>query len=271
MKHSFLKIILALALIVACVDKAQAQLMLGVNGIEFLDEKDSLTLQNEQRTVQASVIAWVYRHPTRFAIGRRSLTTIPMVELGWNSLSGVDYGLYAPEQAGFLDLNNWRSTQFSINFVSFGAFDRHRNIGITMGLGLRANNYRLDRSLSLTKQGGVLTPYAIADVSSRGVKMSKFNVAAVHLPVEVMFGHPNRFAFSVGGYVDMVMNSHTKIKYNDGKKDKEHNLPVNFLQAGVKARFTFRWFSVYAEYQPTQLFKSGRGPEAQQWTIGIGF
>lgn len=271
MKHSFLKIILALALIVACADKAQAQLMLGVNGIEFLGEKDSLTLQNEQRTVQASVIAWVYRHPTRFAIGRRSLTTIPMVELGWNSLSGVDYERYAPEQAGFLDLNNWRSTQFSINFFSFGAFDRHRNIGITMGLGLRANNYRLDRSLSLTKQGGVLTPYAIADVSSRGVKKSKFNVAAVHLPVEVMFGHPNRFAFSVGGYVDMVMNSHTKIKYNGGKKDKEHYLPVNFLQAGVKARFTFRWFSVYAEYQPTQLFKSGRGPEAQQWTIGIGF
>lgn len=271
MKHSFLKIILALALIVACADKAQAQLMLGVNGIEFLDEKDSLTLQNEQRTVQASVIAWVYRHPTRFAIGRRSLTTIPMVELGWNSLSGVDYGLYAPEQAGFLDLNNWRSTQFSINFFSFGAFDRHRNIGITMGLGLRANNYRLDRSLSLTKQGGVLTPYAIADVSSRGVKKSKFNVAAVHLPVEVMFGHPNRFAFSVGGYVDMVMNSHTKIKYTGGKKDKVHNFPVNFIQAGVTARVSMFGISVYGQYTPTQLFKAGRGPEMSQWTIGIGF
>jgi hypothetical protein len=75
----------------------------------------------------------------------------------------------------------------------------------------------------------------------------------------------------MGGYVDMVMNSHTKIKYKGGNKDKVHNFPVNFIQAGVTARVTMFGFSIYGQYTPTQLFKTGRGPEMSQWTIGIGF
>ena len=56
-----------------------------------------------------------------------------------------------------------------------------------------------------------------------------------------------------------------------GKKDKQHNYPVNFIQAGATARLSFSWFSIFATYQPTPIFKDGRGPHAQQWTIGIGF
>ena len=93
----------------------------------------------------------------------------------------------------------------------------------------------------------------------------------LHIPMEVTFGNPRRFAFSVGGYADLVMNSHTKIKYHGGHKEKVHNFPTNFIQAGATARVSFHDFSIFCSYQPTQIFKTGRGPEAQQWTIGIGF
>lgn len=271
MKHSFFKLLLSLTLLVVGADIAQAQISLGVNGIEFLNEKDSLSIEPPQ-SVQASSIVWIYKRPVRrLTIGRSNFSTIPAWELGWNALSGVDYSLYNGAAKGFLDLNNWKSTQVTVNFFHFAAYDHDHKVGLTMALGVRANNYRLDSSLSLQKQNGVVEPYQIADVSTRGVKKSKFNIASVHLPVELMFGNPRKFAFSVGGYVDMVMNSHTKIKYQGGKKDKVHNYPVNFIQAGATARLSFRWFSVYASYQPTQLFKDNRGPRAQQWTIGIGF
>lgn len=271
MKHFFFKFFLLL-LFVAGVDVARAQISLGVNGIEFLGEADSLAISQQKSTVQASAIVMVRKDPSRrFTVGRSTLSTIPMVELGWNALSGVDYGLYDASKAGFLDLNNWKSTQVTVNLFQFGAYDHKNKLGITMGLGLRANNYRLDSSLSLIKQGELMVPCQIADFTTRSVKKSKLNIASVHLPVEVMIGKPTRFAFSLGGYIDMVMNSHTKVKFKGGHKEKGHNLPVNFIQAGATARFTFRWFSIYASYQPTQLFKSGRGPEAQQWTIGIGF
>ena len=87
--------------------------------------------------------------------------------------------------------------------------------------------------------------------------------------MEITFGNPRRFAFSVGGYADLVMNSHTKIKYHGGHKEKVHNFPTNFIQAGAVARLTFHGVSLFASYQPTSIFKSSRGPELQQWTIGL--
>lgn len=273
MKHSFFKLVLALMLLVAGADVARAQFSLGVNGIEFFSEMDSLDVK-QPTAVHASAIAMIRTKPrTAFCIGRSSITTIPSVEVGWNVLSNVSYGApYAEAGVGdFLDLNNWKSTQVTVNLFNLSAYSRTHKVGATIGLGVRANNYHLGSSLSLRKEDGIVMPYNIADVATRSVKKSKFNIASVHIPVEVMFGKPNKFAFSVGGYVDMVMNSHTKIKYQGGKKDKEHNYPVNFIQAGATARLSFSWFSIYATYQPTQIFKDGRGPRAQQWTIGIGF
>ena len=270
------RILILLALIVVGVTSAEAQIRIGADGIEFIDvdETDSLSLDDsDEKDLQASAIMWVYKAPKRgFSIGRISLSTIPTVELGCNVLSNIDYAPYKDMDVGyFLNLHNWKSTQFTINFFHLAAHDYHNKLGFTVGFGIRSNDYRLHKDISLRHEGGMVMPYNIADMSGKSAKKSKFNIASVHIPAEVMFGNPKRFAFSVGGYVDMVMNSHTKIKYYGGKKDKVHNYPVNFIQAGATARLSFSWISIYAAYQPTQIFKSGRGPEAQQWTIGIGF
>lgn len=263
------RILILLALIVVGATAAQAQIRIGMDGIEFVggNDTDSLSLDKSyEKSLNASTIMMVRRGPLRFTIGRSALSTIPMVELGWNVLSNVGYAPYTGTDVGeFFDIRNWKSTQFTINLLHVAAYDRNHKIGFTAGLGLRANNYRLHSNTSLMREDGMVMPYKTEDV-----KKSKFNIASVHIPAEVIFGNPRRFAISVGGYVDMVMNSHTKIKYEGGKKYKEHNFPVNFIQAGATVRATFRWFSVYATYQPTQIFKTGRGPEAQQWTIGIG-
>ncbi len=121
--------------------------------------------------------------------------------------------------------------------------------------------------MSLAEIDGLMVP---VELEGR-VKKSKFTTAALHIPVEVSFGNPYKFAFSVGGFVDMTMNSHTKVKYRGGSKDKEHNFPVEFIQAGVSARFSFRNFSIYGNYMPTRLFQAGRGPEMSVWTVGIGW
>lgn len=270
MKLRFSHTICLVLFIFASVSMAQAQLRIGLNGVEFGPKEQAE--ERLKKPVQVSSVVMVQTKPKRaFGIGRSSLSTIPAVEVGWNVLSNVGYGAPYEGHGDFLDINNWKSTQVTVNLLNFTAYSHSHKVGATIGLGVRANNYHLGSNLSLRKEGGVVMPYDIAEVSSRAVKKSKFNIASVHIPVELIFGNPSKFAFSVGGYVDMVMNSHTKIKYKGGNKDKEHNFPVNFIQAGATARLSFRWFSIYASYQPTQLFKQGRGPEAQQWTIGIGF
>ena len=193
---------------------------------------------------------------------------IPMLELGWNIPSATGYDAYVGTPYGeFFDVREWKSTQFTVNLLQASAFNDARNLGISVAIGIRANNYRLRNSMSLADIDGLMVP---VELEGR-VKKSKFTTAALHIPVEMSFGNPYKFAFSVGGFVDMTMNSHTKVKYRGGSKDKEHNFPVEFIQAGLSARFSFRNFSIYGNYTPTRLFKTGRGPEMRVWTIGIGW
>ncbi len=271
MKNIFLKaLVVAVLLVAGASTSAQAQLRLGINGVEFGPKGEVVETEQKRESVQFSAAAMVRTKPKKaFYIGRSSFSTIPNIEVGWNVLSNVGYGApYAGSDVGdFLDLNHWKSTQVTVNLFHLSAYSQRHKVGANLGLGIRANNYRLDSSLSLTEVGGVVMPYALAG----DVKKSKFNIASVHIPLELVFGTPRKFAFSVGGYVDMVMNSHAKVKYAGGHKDKEHTYPVNFIQAGATARLSFSWFSIFASYQPTQIFKDGCGPRAHQWTIGIGF
>lgn len=263
MKKIFiLTLLLFTAALIFGIDKAAAQSMrLGIDGIEF-------TSVDEQKSPVAVGLP-VWYSSSSFVIGRNISTTIPTFELGWNMLSPVDYGIYDGMNYGpFLDLHNWKSTQVTVNILNFSAFNRRRNFGISAAIGIRANNFRLDKSLTLADAGPMITPSTIG--GELQVKKSKFTVAAIHIPVEVSLGRWDKFAISAGGFADIVMNSHTKIKYKGGSKDKEHNFPVNFIQAGATLRLSFRTISLYCNYTPTSIFKSGCGPRTQMWTIGLG-
>ena len=101
MKHSFFKLVLALMLLVAGADVARAQFSLGVNGIEFFSEMDSLAVK-QPSSVQFSAAAMVRTKPKKaFYIGRSSFSAIPNIEVGWNVLSNVGYGApYAGSDVG---------------------------------------------------------------------------------------------------------------------------------------------------------------------------
>lgn len=262
MKHCILPLLLLTAALLTGIGKAEAQSMrLGIDGIEFRSPDEN------QSSVYAGLPVWY--SSSSFNIGRNIPTSIPAFELGWNMLSPVDYGIYEGMGYGsFLNLNNWKSTQVTVNLLNFSAFNRRRNVGISAAVGIRANNFRLDKSLTLADGEQMVTPSPIG--SDLEVKKSKFTVAAIHIPVEVSFGRWDKFSIAAGGFADIVMNSHTKIKYKGGSKDKEHNFPVNFIQAGATLRLSFHSFCLYCNYSPTAIFKSGCGPKTQMWTIGIG-
>ena len=262
------RIIFTLALVaIACLSYSEAQAQaftIDATGIKFNENYDT------ESTVSVSPIVRVKKkhNSTALYLGKSARSTIPAFEIGWNVLSNVNYAPYAGLDTGdFLDLHNWKSTHVTLNLCSASACNTA--IGISTAIGLKFNNYRLDESITLAK-GDLIMPVPTEGMHHRAAKKSKFTTAAMHIPVELQFGNPRRFAFSVGGYLDMMINNHTKIKYHGGHKDKTWNYPTNFLQAGARARLTFHNFSIFCAYQPTQLFKTGRGPEAQQWTIGIG-
>lgn len=274
MKKIFLLTVVAVALF-GINNSIQAQnLKLGADGLTLdYDETDnsaSSSTENGKGYVKLSTILSVDKEEMK--VWSNGYSSIPTIELGWNLLSNVGYDAYAGANAGeFFNIREWKSTQVTVNLFNFDAYHKVKKIGFSAAIGIRANNYRLATGQSWKKVDGLIMPYTIEPYNERSPKKSKFNIATVHIPVEINFGNPHKFAFAVGGYVDMVMNSHTKIKFDGGHKDKVHNFPTNFIQAGATARVVCHGISVFCSYQPTQIFKSGRGPEAQQWTIGIGF
>ncbi len=265
------RILILFAALMLGATAAEAQIRLGVNGIEFVSEGDSVaTSSSKQKSYYSSSSVRVNNSKSRFSlnIGRSSYSSIPIVECGWNVLTDVDYAPYQGMDVGnFFEIYNWQSTQLTLNLLHAGVYNRQSKVGFNVGLGVRANNYRFSPDMALKRENGMVMPYKVENV-----KRSKFHVASIHIPAEVMFGNPRRMAFSMGGYLDLAMNSHSKIRFSEGetKRYKENNFPVNFIQAGATARLTFGFVSLYISYQPTQLFKTGCGPKMQQWTIGLG-
>ena len=269
-------LIFALAAIASALAASEAQAQtftLGASGIKFNDN-DLSTEKVEPVGVSPIIhIDKTKNNSMTIKVGRDIRTTIPMFELGWNIPTNVWYTNYLGMDVGeFFELRNIKSVQTTLNIVGGAAYSRRCRMGIAASLGFRWNNYRFDNSaMTLAKGDRLIMPSPIVDYKGNSPKKSKFTTAAFHIPAEVIFGNPSRFAFSMGGYVDININNHTKIKYNGGHKEKEWNFPVEPIQVGAVARLRFKAFSIYGAYQPTQLFKTGRGPEMSQWTIGIGF
>lgn len=240
-----------------CV-RAQS-LKLGIDGLTFSSD----TVANE--TIYAHSVVSVKKKnmngkgSTAIVVGGSRRSSIRTFELGWNVLDKEVPG-------DFFNVNNWKSTQVTINPFNLSATNRKGTFGLSMALGIRANNYSFNEAITMEKAGGIVKPVVLAG----DVKKSKFTTAAIHIPMEVTIGKPYKLAFSVGGFADLNFNSHTKIKYKGGEKDKVRNFPVNFIQAGFTARISCRYLSLYCNWNPVGVFKDEMGPKMQVWSIGIG-
>lgn len=237
--------------------KLDAQtLKLDIQGITF--QEDTVT-STENIVTHTAISVKKNEKSSTIVLSGSKLSSIRDFEFGWNMVE-------TDPQGEWFSLRNWRSNQVTLNFFILSAVSKTAKRGISMGFGLRFNNYMFDSPFTVAKQDGI----AVYAPITEKIKKSKFTTAALHIPLEFTFGRPNRLALSVGGYADLTYSSHTKIKYCGGSKDKVWNYPVNFLQLGYTGRLTIKGTSIFCNYSPKGLFKSGKGPHIETWTIGIG-
>ena len=255
-----MKRIAVLCLVVAGLlfcGKADAQVLkLGVDGLSVGEDS---TYSKDVVYTHTIMSVKKKRGSTAFYIGGSKRSSISGFELGWNMAQREIPG-------DFFDLHNWKSNQVTLNCFNLGATNRRGNLGLSMALGIRANNYRFNDAITMENVGGNVNPVPLVGK----VKKSKFTTAEIHVPMEMTFGNPRMMALSVGGFADLNFNSHTKIKYQDGNKVKDHKFPVNFIQAGLSARISCKYFSIYCNWYPGGVFKDGQGPKMQVWSVGIG-
>jgi hypothetical protein len=85
--------------------------------------------------------------------------------------------------------------------------------------------------------------------------------------------HGKSFHFAVGGQVAIKLGSRSKQVYDvDGDKKRDiykSDYNLNPFQYGLTARVGYGKVNVFANYNLSEVFKSGKGPELYPFQIGV--
>ncbi len=193
-----------------------------------------------------------------------SYNHLSLMEFGLCQIVGTDYGAYAAEDRGFMDLNNGKSIHVAFNFVTFNTLlTKSRTLGLSIGLGLSVENYVFSNDLTIKYADGMMRPEPI-DAS---YKKSKLVATYLHVPVLLDWNIKKGLFLSAGFNFDLNIGGHTKIKF---PKEKYRNCHLNPFNVGATVRLGFQRLYVYGNYSFMEMFKQDQGPKAHRMSVGLG-
>ena len=193
-----------------------------------------------------------------------SYNHLSLMEFGFCQIVGTDYGAYAAEDRGFMDLNNGKSIHVAFNFVTFNTLlTKSRTLGLSIGLGLSVENYVFSNDRTIKYADGMMRPEPI-DAS---YKKSKLVATYLHVPVLLDWNIRRGLFLSAGLNFDLNIGGHTKIKF---PKEKYRNCHLNPFNVGATVRLGFQRLYVYGNYSFMEMFKQDQGPKAHRMSVGLG-
>lgn len=186
------------------------------------------------------------------------------VEMGFNTLTGLDYADYPAEAGDFLDVRAGNSFHFGVTPVGLSVgIDRKRKFEFSTGLRYTVDNYRLsDNSITLGRENGTIVPLPLDEKADK----SKLRVTSLGIPIQFSYEPVRHLRVAVVGYCDFTLGAKAIYKR---PKVKEALSGVNAFQFGLGASVSYRGFGVYARYGVTRLFKSDAGPACHPVSFGV--
>lgn len=87
-------------------------------------------------------------------------------------------------------------------------------------------------------------------------------------------GYSNSFRIGLGPYVGYRVESHSKLVYNDGgkQKEKDHDsFYLNNLRYGLRLQMGYRGADFFFNYDLNDLFVENKGPQLNAFSFGVIF
>lgn len=186
------------------------------------------------------------------------------IEMGFNFLTGLDYGGYPAGTGDFLDVRSGNSFHFGVTPIGLNVdLGKKRKFAFSTGLRYTVDNYRLsDNSITLGRVDGLIIPVPLDEKADK----SKLRVTSLGIPLQFSFDPVRHLRIAVAGYFDFTMGTNMI-----QKKPKEKNTlsGVNPFQFGLSGSVSYRGFGVYVRYGVTPLFKSSAGPSCHPVSFGV--
>lgn len=199
------------------------------------------------------------------------------LEIGMNNYLTSDYSFSLPAEAQFMELNTGKSWGINLNFIQYDIGFGTDKVGLVTGMGLEFNNYKFDGDNSIIKDP--VTREIVSLEYDAGTNIEKTKLATTYFTVPLLLefqipvsGH-KRIHISGGVIGGLKIGSHTKVVYKEtGTKQKDKirdDFNLSPLRYGVTARIGYRALKIFATYNLTPMFESGKGPELYPISVGL--
>lgn len=129
------------------------------------------------------------------------------------------------------------------------------------------NNFMFEGNNTLIKQNGQL----VVEAATVDLHKSKLVTTQLNLPVLLNLRFTSGLTLAAGAYVGMRLDSYTKVKPEGGSTVRAHNTyNLNPVRWGLTSELGFRGSAkLFFRYEPNSPFRSGEGPDASVWAVGL--
>jgi len=222
------------------------------------------------------------------------------VEIGINGYVNSHYNDDFGKAYDYLDLRYEKSINVNLNiFEQNFSLNKAKSLGIVTGLGFSFNNYSFSTPTYLSPDSIVLRGYYMRNVN---VKTSKLTAMYLTIPLfleiqTLRSKHRGRFHVAIGMLLNARISSHTKIYFNEANQQyylqdpatslklsnyyttpnrTDRNIVKSFnsfslnpFRFDASVRIGYGFINLYATYALNPMFQKNRGPELNQWSVGI--
>ncbi len=196
--------------------------------------------------------------------------------LGLNAYAQNEPGTFNTEN---YDLRPFGSRYISLGFVKSATLARGKNAGLHLDFGLDFawNNLMFEGNNTIIKATDAIEFPLVLNNEGRevDVRKTKMTVPYVNFSLMPTVSFPGSFVsyISAGGYVGYRLGGSSKIKYQNGKKDKERSdYYLNDFRYGAAFELGIKNFpDFFVHYDMNNLFQDNRGPAVRMINFGIRF
>ncbi|MGB3587717.1 MAG: outer membrane beta-barrel protein [Tunicatimonas sp.] len=189
-----------------------------------------------------------------------------LIDFGFNFLNN------APDD---LETRIWGSRGFNVYYL-YPIPIGESKFSLHTGLGLGFVNYSFDGRVTLSDEQDSTQFVPLDATTYPNLRKTQLTTHYLDIPLEVRFFAKENyrgFTAAIGGRVGRLINSFTKIKYEDGGTNEEDKFKrrynLNPWRYGAYAKVGFRGITLTGQYMFSDLFTSGEGPEVNNYKIGI--